>query len=68
SRQNYIDVQIERRKAKVLLFCPKLEEMEELLERLPASKRAKVQRCYSTLLEEFDIVMDKLTNLITLLI
>ncbi|GKA87175.1 hypothetical protein Tco_0808886, partial [Tanacetum coccineum] len=41
SRQNYVDVQIERRKAKVLLFCPKLEEIEELLEKLPASKRAK---------------------------
>nr|GEV96773.1 hypothetical protein [Tanacetum cinerariifolium] len=44
SRQNYVRVQIEQRKAKVLLFCSKLEEIEELLEKLPASKRAKVHR------------------------
>ncbi|PWA92103.1 F-box domain, Leucine-rich repeat domain, L domain-like protein [Artemisia annua] len=68
SRQNYMKVEVERRKEKVHLFCLKLEEIEELLEKLPASKRAKVQRCYSALLEEFDIVMAKLTGLRGLLI
>nr|GFA55752.1 hypothetical protein [Tanacetum cinerariifolium] len=57
SRQNYVSVQIERRRANALLFCLKLEEIEELLEKLHASKRAKVQQCYFTL-EEFDIVME----------
>lgn len=67
SRRNFVKVEVERRKAKVSLVCSKLEEIEELLEKLPASKRAKVNPFYSTLLEEFDIVCDKLTDFRTLI-
>ena len=67
SRHNYVNVESERRKAMVSLVCSKLEEIEELLEKLPASKRAKVKPFYSALLEEFDIVIDKLTDFRTLI-
>nr|GEU82249.1 hypothetical protein [Tanacetum cinerariifolium] len=57
-RQNYISGQIERRKAKVLLFCPKLEETEELLEKLPASKRAKGRSSFARCLTEVNSKVD----------
>lgn len=57
-----MSVQIEQRKDKAFLIISSLENIERLLTKLPASNRAMIQPCFSSLLADVNIVMNKLTD------
>ena len=58
TRWDNLGVQIE----KVRRITSKLQRVEELLTKLPASKRAKLQTCFSNLCAEADIVVNKVNG------
>ncbi|KAK9052861.1 hypothetical protein SSX86_029491 [Deinandra increscens subsp. villosa] len=64
SYQKNQGVQIEGRGAKVSSIISKLLRMEEILTRLPAAKRAKIQPCFYSLFAEAGIAVSKLTDYI----
>nr|XP_043607786.1 F-box/FBD/LRR-repeat protein At5g56420-like [Erigeron canadensis] len=55
-------VDIEQRKAKVFRIISKLQKIEKLLMKLPASKRALIQPCFSSLCAESNIVMNEIAD------
>nr|GEY12908.1 hypothetical protein [Tanacetum cinerariifolium] len=59
-----LSVRTEKRKEKACLIISKLEDIEKLLAKLPASKRAMIQPCFSSLCAEADIITSKVTDLL----
>ncbi|MFS8030434.1 putative leucine-rich repeat domain superfamily, F-box-like domain superfamily [Helianthus anomalus] len=57
-----LGVQIEQRNKTARLFLSKLQRIEQLLTVLPASNKAKIQPCFSTLCAEVDNVISKITD------
>ncbi|GKG49395.1 hypothetical protein Tco_0515847, partial [Tanacetum coccineum] len=55
-------VRIEQRQEKACRIISKLEDIEKLLAKLPASKRAMIQPCFSSLCAEAEIVTHKITD------
>nr|XP_043639201.1 uncharacterized protein LOC122610259 isoform X2 [Erigeron canadensis] len=56
-------VRVEQRKAKVCLIISMLEGIEGLLKKLPATNRAMIQPCFSSLCFEANTVMNKIMNM-----
>ncbi|GJR15225.1 F-box domain containing protein [Tanacetum coccineum] len=59
-----LSVRTEKRKEKACLIISKLENIEKLLAKLPASKRAMIQPCFSSLCAEADIITSEVTDLL----
>ncbi|KAJ0431819.1 putative F-box domain, leucine-rich repeat domain superfamily, F-box-like domain superfamily [Helianthus annuus] len=57
-----LGVQIEQRNKTACHFLSKLQHIEQLLTMLPASNKAKIQPCFSTLCAEVDNVISKITD------
>ncbi|KAI3713745.1 hypothetical protein L1987_72331 [Smallanthus sonchifolius] len=57
-----LGLEIEIRIKKVNLIILTLQCFEKLLPKLPASKRAKIQPCFSSLYAEVEIAISKITN------
>ncbi|KAI3713747.1 hypothetical protein L1987_72333 [Smallanthus sonchifolius] len=55
-------VQIKQSKEEACLIISKLHHIEELLTKLPASNRAKIKPCFSSLCAEADIAISKITD------
>lgn len=59
---NNLSEQVKERKDKACLIIRKLRDIENLLTKLPASKRAVIQPCFSKLRAEADTIMNKITD------
>ncbi|XP_076888853.1 putative F-box/FBD/LRR-repeat protein At4g03220 [Bidens hawaiensis] len=61
-RWENLGVQIQLRKKKACLIISKLQRIKDLLTELPATNRAKMRPCFSSLCEEANIAISKTTN------
>lgn len=59
-----MSVHVEQGKAKTCRIFSKLQEIEKLMTCIPASKRAKIQPCFSSLCAEADAVTSKIIDCI----
>ncbi|KAI3713744.1 hypothetical protein L1987_72330 [Smallanthus sonchifolius] len=59
-----LGVQFSQRKEQASVIISKLQLVEELLAKLPASKRAKIQPCFSSMCVEADIAISQITDCI----
>ncbi|XP_076937111.1 putative F-box/FBD/LRR-repeat protein At3g49030 [Bidens hawaiensis] len=57
-----LGVQIELRKETVFLIISKLQRIEEIVTKLPASNMARIQACFSSLCEEANIAISIITD------
>lgn len=59
---NNLSEQVEERRGKACVIIWKLEDIEKVLRKMSASKRAVIQPCFSRLLADTDIIMNKITD------
>ncbi|XP_022025270.1 uncharacterized protein LOC110925711 isoform X1 [Helianthus annuus] len=62
-----LNVQVQQRAENACLVILKLHQVDELLTRLPASERAKIQPCFDSLRAEAFIAIGKLAEDVTIL-